>query len=684
MRTRLALLLITVVALVLPWAGLQLVQQLEAILREGQEQAQRSATEALAGAVAASVDRLPDLGHGLFVVGAARAPLLDGAIDDWAEAPANVGANGRLAIHLISSGSALFALVEVKDASRARADVGQPYAPAGDAVLIELTDAVGVQRWKIGNAAPGPLVAMNEVEGEAPVSGQWQETSDGYRLELRLPKPLPSARLAITLIDADPKSRQVQRLPWADPGDEPPLLISHDTELDRLLTRFTPAGARLRLTSADAFVLGQAGSIERLETGGDDDGSGRPLGTGNGAIRPPTRWRAALYRLLFAPPPEASEAYAADRLRLDVPIVWQALSGVPASSVRASTRASSVIVAAAAPVMRNGQPIAALVLEQPSAALLVLADRAVFGVMAATLFVVVLSVLAIVAYAGLLRFRIRRLRDAAERALRPDGRLDPRLPHLGAGDDLGDLSRSFARLLGEVGGHNDYLKTLASKLSHELNTPLAIVRSSLDNLDHVELGGDARTYADRARAGAERLSGILRSMAEASRMERAIANAEGEDFDLAEMLRHCAESYRDLLAPRRLELTVPAVPLRFYGAPELIAQALDKLVDNARSFTPPDGWVRITLEADDVGVRIGVANQGSKLPEKLGARMFESLVSTRPESTGDRPEAPHLGLGLYIVRLIAELHGGMPAARNLPDGSGVEFELGLVGMKRAV
>ena len=71
-----------------------------------------------------------------------------------------------------------------------------------------------------------------------------------------------------------------------------------------------------------------------------------------------------------------------------------------------------------------------------------------------------------------------------------------------------------------------------------------------------------------------------------------------------------------------------------------------------------------------------------KLPEKLGARLFESLVSTRPESTGDRPEAPHLGLGLYIVRLIAELHGGAAVARNLADGSGVEFELQLPGMNR--
>jgi signal transduction histidine kinase len=285
------------------------------------------------------------------------------------------------------------------------------------------------------------------------------------------------------------------------------------------------------------------------------------------------------------------------------------------------------------------------------------------------------------AYAGVLSLRIRRLRDAAGRALRPDGRLDPRLPHLAARDDLGDLSRGFARLLGEVGAYNDYLRTLASKLSHELSTPLAIVRSSLDNLDQEQLSPGARTYAQRAREGAERLSGILRSMAEASRMERIVAGAEGEDFDLADLVRSCAEAYRDLVAPRRIALDVPAGRIGLHGAPELIAQALDKLVDNARSFTPDDGWIRIRLRALDAGAELAVANNGPPLPDRMQERLFESLVSVREGA--QRGEPPHLGLGLFVVRLVAELHQGQASAVNLPDGAGVEFRLRLAGMPRA-
>jgi signal transduction histidine kinase len=389
-----------------------------------------------------------------------------------------------------------------------------------------------------------------------------------------------------------------------------------------------------------------------------------------------------LYRLLLAPPSEAAAEFAMARTRLDAPVVWQALSGVAASSVRAASAADSVVVAAAVPLERDGRPAGALLLEQGSDALLVVANRAVFGIAIATLVVMLAAALVLLGYAGVLSLRIRRLRDAAERALRPDGRLDPHLPHLAARDDLGDLSRSFAKLLAEVGIYTDYLRTLGSKLSHELNTPLAIVRSSLDNLEHEQLSQGARTYAARARDGAERLAGILRSMASASRVERAIAAAEGEDFDLAELMRGAAAAYHDLLAPRRVEVDLPATPLNLHGAPDLIAQALDKLIDNARSFVAADGWVRIRARALDDGFEIAVANSGPPLPERMQQRLFDSLVSVREDAERVPGEAPHLGLGLFIVRLVAELHRGTASARNLPDGGGVEFTLRLRHLPR--
>ena len=85
------------------------------------------------------------------------------------------------------------------------------------------------------------------------------------------------------------------------------------------------------------------------------------------------------------------------------------------------------------------------------------------------------------------------------------------------------------------------------------------------------------------------------------------------------------------------------------------------------------------MRVDD-GAEIELANQGPLLPEAMQGRLFDSLVSLRDKATpGD---APHLGLGLYVVRLVAERHAGWRRARNLEDGSGVAFTLRLQGMPR--
>ncbi|MEO9216139.1 MAG: ATP-binding protein, partial [Rhodanobacter sp.] len=150
--------------------------------------------------------------------------------------------------------------------------------------------------------------------------------------------------------------------------------------------------------------------------------------------------------------------------------------------------------------------------------------------------------------------------------------------------------------------------------------------------------------------------------------------------DLRDVVRGCADAYRPLIGTRRLACDLPTTAINLHCAPELIAQALDKLLDNALSFTPPDGWLRLNLTATADGAEIELANQGPSLPAAMQGRLFDSLVSLRDKTTpGD---APHLGLGLYVVRLVAERHGGIAFARNLDDGSGVAFSLQLHGMPR--
>jgi signal transduction histidine kinase len=242
-----------------------------------------------------------------------------------------------------------------------------------------------------------------------------------------------------------------------------------------------------------------------------------------------------------------------------------------------------------------------------------------------------------------------------------------------SGDEVGELARNTEKLLKAVADYTAYLQKLAGRLSHELKTPIAITRSSLENLASKELDPASRQYLARAREGLDRQAAIVAAMSEAQRLEGAVRTAEWVVIDLGEMLGHSVEGYRAVHPGRAIELVAPAEPVELHCAPDLIAQALDKLVDNAVSLGPPDVQVTISLARQDGDCLLGVANTGTRLPDISHEQLFDSLVSIRDRKAG----RSHLGLGLHIVKLVAEAHGGSAAARNLPDGAGVEFTIRL-------
>ena len=202
---------------------------------------------------------------------------------------------------------------------------------------------------------------------------------------------------------------------------------------------------------------------------------------------------------------------------------------------------------------------------------------------------------------------------------------------------------------------------------------MAVVRTSLENLRAEPAGPQSAVYLARAQQGIERLQRMVTALGAASRMEEAIAGAEDEHFDLATLVTELGAAYGSVATPPPIACEVPPSPCPIDGSPELIAQACDKLIENARDFCPPDGRIVLALECEPTMARISVRNTGSRLPAHGGDDLFDSLVSHRR----DAGDAPHLGLGLFIVRLVAEHHGGAASAANLPADGGVRFELAL-------
>jgi signal transduction histidine kinase len=293
--------------------------------------------------------------------------------------------------------------------------------------------------------------------------------------------------------------------------------------------------------------------------------------------------------------------------------------------------------------------------------------------MSFTLFASLLVAFGLLSYATLLSFRVRRLARAAETALTPEGEIHPAMPGRGAGDEIGDLARSFTDLLNRLREYTEYLTTLKAKLAHELRTPLAVVSTSLDNLERESHESHLSPYLSRLREGTDRLDAILGAMSEATLIEQAVTNTELDTFSLSAVITSCVDAYRDVYSDRVFELVDRTTESNVLGSADLIAQMLDKLIDNAVSFSPSASSITVTLTTNEKEIGLRVTNTGPLLPESMRNQLFDSLVSVRKE----RGQRRHLGLGLYIVALIVKFHRGRIHAENLPDGSGVRFNIEL-------
>ena len=210
---------------------------------------------------------------------------------------------------------------------------------------------------------------------------------------------------------------------------------------------------------------------------------------------------------------------------------------------------------------------------------------------------------------------------------------------------------------------NEYLERMASRLNHELQTPVSVIRSSLEHLQAGE--GEPRTYVDRASEGLRRLANILDKMAEARRLEEALDEDEITRFNLTEVVSGCVEGYRLAFTGVEFEMMIETDDVPVTGIPELFAQCLDKIVDNAVEFAA-DNRVRVRLNVEDGQAMLRIMNEGPVLPDGSASEaLFESMVSHR--ESGDH----HLGLGLFVAQKVIQFHGGQIHLRNREDTQGV-------------
>src|SRR6185437_13169925 len=406
----------------------------------------------------------------------------------------------------------LYLYARVADARRTRADAEDPNALLADHLILTLGNATGQRRYLLASAAPGPLTALPLDPAVAglpdQINARWQEDGSGYQVELRLSRQMDLLTLGVGAYDANADGDRMA-------SDTRPL-SRYSAALSSELTELVPDRVQARVLSPSGWLLARSGKLD-----------GAP-----GAEGQPGWFASLVYRSLLATRLEDAELWSQDVPQLDTAEVRQARAGKAVTVWRHGEERGSVVLAATVPIEQSGKVEGMLLLEQASRTVPLLANRALFGLLLTSFGVLLVAGGILLAFATRLSLRLARLRNAAERAQLNDGRLDGQLgpgrfPMTDAPDEIGDLARSFEKLFVVVGGYTDYLRTLASKLSHEPNTPLAIVKSSLDNLEHAlqeraALPDQAVPYLARARDGVARLGALVRAMSESSRMERSI------------------------------------------------------------------------------------------------------------------------------------------------------------------
>ena len=674
MSLRLKLLALGLGTLVLPWAGCRYAREMEAALREGEQTSLQAVAQTIAASLQGRTDLLyreplppsdgaPDSPspeptttaatptaprsrpapgpYDLRPLALTAAPLIDGYSDDWPHEPASWKHFSRDAQHhfAILSGvyeRMLYVLLEVHDEHPVFDAPGSNWlepATFGDRVWIGYEDRQGEEHQVfLAATGPGALTARRIESGEygeqrvliePRIRGAWQPTKDGYRVEIRLPLSMLGERFGVLVDDRDSRGAMPVSYGSLRSDDLHTLgrLVVAAPELGSYLVQFMQPGLKIAVAAPDGHVLAHADALTQA-------------------------------RSLGGSPPLLARLY---RRSVDRP-------GAPR------------YIEAQAPIYDrdHGEVIGGLEVTQTADLWLRLRDRALTHMLNFTLGTSIAAVTLMFAFAAWLALRLARLRRASESALTRSG-LVTAFPEMTARDELGDVARSFSTLLARLNAYTDYLRTLAGKLAHEIRTPLTIVRSSLENLEAEPSGDAARTYLARARQGSERLNTILLAMGAASRVEEAIGSAERVDFDLVAVLDSAVAAYRSAFPTRAFASEIPPGPIMLHGAPDLIVQMLDKLIDNAVDFSPAGATVTVRLRLEPSAALVEVENPGPPLPSHLQGRLFESLWQSRRD--GD--SRPHFGLGLYIVRLIAEFHGGEATAANLPAEAGVRVSVRL-------
>ena len=238
---------------------------------------------------------------------------------------------------------------------------------------------------------------------------------------------------------------------------------------------------------------------------------------------------------------------------------------------------------------------------------------------------------------------------------------------------LGELNRereALARQHQADARYISWLRQLAGFLRHEVRQPVAQINSSVELIHLASHDDQLRPYIASASQGVRHVWNLIERASRATDAEAFVRQGQAQPIDLPALLRELIGSYQQTHSGIDFRLQPPdKEPLYVSADPTLLKEAVSNLLANAASFADEESIIQVVLERDGVHAVIKVRNKGPIIQYDT-EMLFGPFASTR-----SGPSSEHQGLGLYLVRLVAEHHGGKAIISNLDDGSGVEASI---------
>jgi signal transduction histidine kinase len=264
-----------------------------------------------------------------------------------------------------------------------------------------------------------------------------------------------------------------------------------------------------------------------------------------------------------------------------------------------------------------------------------------------------------------------RLVAATARRIIDEDDFSARIPNATGSGELAVLARQLNTLLDKNSGHVRVLRETLDNLAHDMRTPLTRLRGTAElSLRDGGNPADARSALASCIDETDHVLHLLEALLDVSAAEAGALALRRERVDMRSLVNRAADLYREVAEQKNIRLAVELPgPAELEGDPVRISQALSNLVDNALKYTPDGGRVTIAAEKEAGAVTVTVSDTGPGVPAEEREAIWRRLYR------GDASRSQRgLGLGLTLVRAVAEAHGGSATVGDAPGG-GARFQL---------